>query len=132
MHKGAVRENSEAVKAARELGVPVAEVWYDSKRQRVGVELASGASGKAQSGLKVNGSGSPNEDDVALLLHTSGTTGRPKAVPLVSTMLSRRLECLHWSAAAVLITAPKRTQPDPQELGGHAPQYHPDLQPLRL
>ena len=86
VHKGAVRESSEAVKAARELGVPIAEVWYDSKQQRVRVALVGEAQGKgpAQSGRKVAGSGSPNEEDVALLLHTSGTTGKPKAVPLVS------------------------------------------------
>lgn len=89
VHKGADRENSEAVKAARELGVPIAEVWYDSNAQRVGVELAGDAQGKGktQSGRKVAGSGSPKEGDVALLLHTSGTTGKPKAVPLVSTLL---------------------------------------------
>ncbi|ORY43940.1 peroxisomal-coenzyme A synthetase [Leucosporidium creatinivorum] len=66
-----------AVQAARELNVPVAEVRFDGKE--VVLEFESGRMGR---GGNVVGSGEPREDDVALVLHTSGTTGRPKAVPL--------------------------------------------------
>lgn len=84
VHKGAVKDNAEAVKSAREHGVPIAEIWYDSRKKRVGIALAEGggASKKTASKASIKNSGKPNEEDVALLLHTSGTTGRPKAVPL--------------------------------------------------
>lgn len=82
VHKGAVKDNAEAVKSAREHGVPIAEIWYDSRKKRVGIALVVG-SGKQGSGKPtIKDSGKPREDDIALLLHTSGTTGRPKAVPL--------------------------------------------------
>lgn len=38
--------------------------------------------GMKKGSSQIQGSGSPRENDVALVLHTSGTTGRPKAVPL--------------------------------------------------
>jgi long-subunit acyl-CoA synthetase (AMP-forming) len=84
VHKGAIKDNAECVKSAREHGVPVAEIWYDSRKKRVGISLngqpSSNAGKKGQSAIK--DSGKPHEEDIALLLHTSGTTGRPKAVPL--------------------------------------------------
>lgn len=82
VHKGAVKDNAEAVKSAREHGVPIAEIWYDSRKKRVGIALAEGGKASASGKSSISGSGKPKEEDVALLLHTSGTTGRPKAVPL--------------------------------------------------
>jgi long-subunit acyl-CoA synthetase (AMP-forming) len=85
VHKGAIKDNAEAVKAARELGVAVAEIWYDAKKKKVGISLDSKDT-KSGRGKRISDSGKPKEDDVALLLHTSGTTGRPKAVPLVGNL----------------------------------------------
>lgn len=81
VHRSAIKDNAPAVQAARELSIAVAEVWYDSKKGKVGVQLEKRDRG-VSAARRFEGSGKPREDDVALLLHTSGTTGRPKAVPL--------------------------------------------------
>lgn len=91
VHRGAIKDNAEAVKAARELGVAVAEIWYDGKKKRVGISLDRSKDAK-KAGKRISDSGKPKEDDVALLLHTSGTTGRPKAVPLVSPSNSQAFD----------------------------------------
>lgn len=64
-----------AVQAARQLQVPVAEIDFDG--QRVHLTFESDSNKQGSSG-NIRGSGSPQEQDVALVLHTSGTTGRPK------------------------------------------------------
>lgn len=92
VHKGAIKDNAEAVKAARDLGVAVAEIWYDARKKRVGISLDS-KDAKAGQGKSIGDSGKPREDDVALLLHTSGTTGRPKAVPLVRRTYHSSIQC---------------------------------------
>jgi oxalate---CoA ligase len=70
---------SEAIGVASRLGIRVLEI-------RVGDEMPSGAfefAGEASEGAEPsNGSGPAEADDVALVLHTSGTTSRPKIVPL--------------------------------------------------
>jgi long-subunit acyl-CoA synthetase (AMP-forming) len=79
--RSAVKANTQAVQAAKKLGVAIAEVWWDAGTSEVALEVVW-ESGKQRVASSVKGSGKPTEDDVALLLHTSGTTGRPKAVPL--------------------------------------------------
>lgn len=64
-----------AVQAARKLDVPVAEIHFDGERVQLKFEQKHQHQGK---GGNVQGSGQPQESDVALVLHTSGTTGRPK------------------------------------------------------
>jgi acyl-CoA synthetase (AMP-forming)/AMP-acid ligase II len=59
--------------AAAKLGLPV---WSPAAGANGTVEIAS--LGKAANG----GAQGPQPDDVALFLHTSGTTSRPKGVPL--------------------------------------------------
>lgn len=72
---GAIAENGEAVKAARACNTAIAEISWDWCEVTLpNIELGSLGS-RAQ--ISVN---SPETQDVALVLHTSGTTGRPKAV----------------------------------------------------
>lgn len=76
--RGAVREDGAAVRAARKLGAGVAEVWWDGEGLRVEVvEKGERGVGREVGGVEVEVA---REGDVALVLHTSGTTGRPKAV----------------------------------------------------
>lgn len=57
-------QSTAAISAARRLGIPVRQTITDAPTGRSGNLPA------------------PHPDDIALLLHTSGTTSRPKAVPL--------------------------------------------------
>ncbi|MEX0350358.1 MAG: acyl--CoA ligase [Paracoccaceae bacterium] len=69
-------ENGPAVQAATELGVAVLRISSDSSRP------AGQFSVLACDPIGVAETSAPGEDDVALILHTSGTTSRPKIVPL--------------------------------------------------
>src|SRR5207247_2428200 len=62
---------------ARELGVPVLEADTDTTQPSRHSTLQ-----RATVDPSVPVGGPPQPDDVALLLHTSGTTSRPKLVPL--------------------------------------------------
>ncbi|KAK4705152.1 oxalate---CoA ligase, partial [Phenoliferia sp. Uapishka_3] len=84
---GSVAANSPAAQAAQALKVPIAEVAFDGKT--VSVRFANGKLGR---GGKIQGSGSPQDEDVALVLHTSGTTGKPKAVPLTHLNLATTMK----------------------------------------
>jgi len=84
--QGAVAAGAPAVRAARQFGVGVAEVWWDGAKGEVVMDLKFwGSLGGA---VEVE---SAQEEDVALVLHTSGTTGRPKAVPLTHKNLIRTM-----------------------------------------
>jgi len=68
-----------AIAAAKKFGVAVASVGWDGKKVTVNlVEPGSKPLHSQPSSLR---SSTPN--DIAFVLHTSGTTGRPKAVPLI-------------------------------------------------
>lgn len=77
--KGEAAKNSPAVKAAKSFGIAVVEIWWDSAKKDVIVEVIGkrGESGKGVDESTVKA----DPEDVALLLHTSGTTGRPKGMP---------------------------------------------------
>lgn len=67
-----------AVQAAELEGIRVAHFWLENTTIRVETVLA----GKKTSSTSKQSGGDPEPNDVALVLHTSGTTGRPKSVPL--------------------------------------------------
>lgn len=82
--RGDVGMDSPAARAARRFGAGVAEVWWDG--QEVKIEVKEKGKGKGLGrAVEVQ---QAKEEDVALVLHTSGTTGRPKAVPLTHKNLT--------------------------------------------
>lgn len=79
--KGSVEKNTPAVQAARDFNTAIAEIYWDNSINGLAFDLKDvGALKKptTQQGLP----NPPKPETVALVLHTSGTTGRPKAVPL--------------------------------------------------
>ena len=69
---------SPAVAAAQKLGIPLITLVTDSSRAAGDFDLTfDSATPRA-----LTANDEVNEDDVALILHTSGTTSRPKIVPL--------------------------------------------------
>ena len=72
----AVGSETPALSVAAKLGVAVIELKASPEKGAGSFELISGQDGLA------NLPGPAHADDVALILHTSGTTSRPKIVPL--------------------------------------------------
>ncbi|EAU34615.1 hypothetical protein ATEG_05546 [Aspergillus terreus NIH2624] len=81
--QGAYRQNGPAVRAAQKYNAAIAECYWNGSE----VVLNMKERGKLarNTGVPVE---QAQEDDVALVLHTSGTTGRPKAVPLTHKNLT--------------------------------------------
>ncbi len=75
--KGAYEAHSDSVKAARRHGSGIAECYCDG--QDVVLNIIAKKEGMYGE-HRVASSTTPLDADIALLLHTSGTTGRPKAV----------------------------------------------------
>jgi acyl-CoA synthetase (AMP-forming)/AMP-acid ligase II len=73
----AAGSNSASVAAAEKLGIPVIRLVTDETRSAGDFDLVCDSSG-----LTANNPGQAEAEDVALILHTSGTTSRPKIVPL--------------------------------------------------
>ncbi len=71
---------SPAIEVAREMGVPVLELAHAEEDPAGVFEITGDAGGSA-----AQAPGMAAADDVALVLHTSGTTSRPKIVPLSQT-----------------------------------------------
>ncbi|KAJ1812332.1 hypothetical protein LPJ75_003701 [Coemansia sp. RSA 2598] len=85
-------EDSEGVKAARKLNVAVWTVgWEEGNGLRLAVLGGPGESAEPAALRGKEEAPSPQPDDTALLLHTSGTTGRPKAVPLTHANIARSM-----------------------------------------
>jgi acyl-CoA synthetase (AMP-forming)/AMP-acid ligase II len=84
--KGACAADAAAVRAARKYNAAIAECYYNGNEVVLDVKEHG----------KLAGETAPLEsaqpDDVALVLHTSGTTGRPKAVPLTHRNLLRTMK----------------------------------------
>lgn len=83
-------EANPGIVAARKLGIPVCSIRIDQDgpaSHQVNVTVL-GKQGETESEVTAQSNGveypviSPTDDSIALILHTSGTTGKPKAVPL--------------------------------------------------
>ena len=74
--------DSPARAAAASRGIPVLELHVGSEARAGEFELAPEESAETGSGGEPAAGGPAEPDDVALILHTSGTTSRPKIVPL--------------------------------------------------
>ena len=84
--KGAFAADAAAVRAARKYNAAIAECYYNGSEVVLDVKEHGKLAGKTAP-LE-----SAQPDDVALVLHTSGTTGRPKAVPLTHRNLLRTMK----------------------------------------
>jgi len=69
---------SPAVDSAVGLGIPILQIEFDAQGPAGRFELH----GQAGAAVGASAGGVAGPDDVALVLHTSGTTSRPKIVPL--------------------------------------------------
>lgn len=75
--KGAYTANSDPVRAAKKYGSGIAECYWDGQTVVLDIVVQkeqTNGQHKAASDIE------PLETDIALLLHTGGTTGKPKAV----------------------------------------------------
>lgn len=68
-----------AIAAARKIGVAIVRLSFDAADPAGTFTLA------CDTALGASDTNAPEEDDVALILHTSGTTSRPKIVPLLQS-----------------------------------------------
>ncbi|EAW10148.1 acyl--CoA ligase [Aspergillus clavatus NRRL 1] len=81
--RGTYAQNGPAVRAGRKYNAAIAECYWDGKEVVLDVKEQGKLSGKGDVGML-----QAQPDDIALVLHTSGTTGRPKAVPLTHKNLT--------------------------------------------
>ena len=73
--QGAFQQDGAAVRAARKYKAAIAECYWNGREVVLDVKETGKLSGKGNKPVE-----KAQADDVALVLHTSGTTGRPKAV----------------------------------------------------
>jgi oxalate---CoA ligase len=85
--KGAFKQDAAAVRAARKYKAAIAECYWNGTEVVLDVKDRGKLGGKGNVKLE-----RAQPDDVALVLHTSGTTGRPKAVPLTHRNLTRTMK----------------------------------------
>lgn len=86
--RGAYQAGSPAVKAAKKFNSAIAECYWDETKKEVALDVKElgQLTGKGKQGIL-----KAQPDDVALVLHTSGTTSRPKVVPLSHRNLTRTM-----------------------------------------
>ncbi len=83
-------DDGPAVAAATRLGIAILRVSVDEGAPAGQFSLSSTATGSADTAV-------PGPDDVALILHTSGTTSRPKIVPLLQSNVAASAEHIRAS-----------------------------------
>lgn len=99
--KGSFEKDGPAVRAARKYQAAIAECYWDGNE--VVLDVKEGGKLTKKGGQKVL---QAHPEDTALVLHTSGTTGRPKAVPLSHRNLTRTMKNIQ---ATYELTAKDRT-----------------------
>ncbi|TDZ71557.1 putative peroxisomal-coenzyme A synthetase [Colletotrichum trifolii] len=87
--KGAYAAGAPAVKAAQKFNAAVAETYWDAAKKEVALDVKELGQLKGKGPEQVL---KADADDVALVLHTSGTTSRPKVVPLTHRNLTRTMK----------------------------------------
>lgn len=75
--KGSFQKDGSAVRAARKYQAAIAECYWCPQRKEVVLDVKEEGKLRGKGNKPVEAA---QPDDVALVLHTSGTTGRPKAV----------------------------------------------------
>jgi oxalate---CoA ligase len=73
--RGSFEQDVPAVKAARKHHAAIAECYWDGKEVVLDIKEPGKLAGQGEQRIE-----NAQSEDVALVLHTSGTTGRPKAV----------------------------------------------------
>ncbi|KAK6084956.1 peroxisomal-coenzyme A synthetase [Seiridium cupressi] len=86
--RGAYEADAPAVRAARKFNAAIAECYWDELKKEVALDVKDLGQLKGKGKQEVL---KPQTDDVALVLHTSGTTSRPKVVPLTHRNLVRTM-----------------------------------------
>ena len=76
--RGSVQHDGPAVRAARKYKAAIAEAYWNGKEVVLDVKDTGKLSTNDDKALE-----NAHPDDIALVLHTSGTTGRPKAVCII-------------------------------------------------
>ncbi|KAL1872256.1 hypothetical protein Plec18167_006859 [Paecilomyces lecythidis] len=85
--QGSFEKDGPAVRAARKYQAAIAECYWNGKEVVLDVKDAGKLASKGNQQIET-----AQPDDIALVLHTSGTTGRPKAVPLTHRNLTRTMK----------------------------------------
>jgi acyl-CoA synthetase (AMP-forming)/AMP-acid ligase II len=85
--RGAVGQDAPVVRAARKFEAAIAECWWDDALGEVVLDVKELGKLKDKRGAAL---AKAHPDDVALVLHTSGTTGRPKAASLSHAIFSSK------------------------------------------
>ncbi|MCJ1361585.1 hypothetical protein MMC16_000685 [Acarospora aff. strigata] len=85
--KGSFQQDGPAVRAARKYKAAIAECYWNGEEVVLDVKDEGKLAGKGNQKVE-----KAQPDNVALVLHTSGTTGRPKAVPLTHRNLTRTMK----------------------------------------
>ena len=85
--RGSFQKDGPAVRAARKYKAAIAECYWNGRE--VVLEVKDDGKLKGKGNQKVE---KAQPEDTALVLHTSGTTGRPKAVPLTHKNLTRTMK----------------------------------------
>jgi acyl-CoA synthetase (AMP-forming)/AMP-acid ligase II len=106
--QGAYAKNADAVKAAKSFKAAIAECYWNGTDVVLDLKERGVLKGKGGAGLR-----NPGPDSVALVLHTSGTTGRPKAVPLTHRNLTRTMS-MYFLRSHTLLTCYRKCTADVQ------------------